>query len=62
MFKENAERKIELKEDLTFMVDRVVYYFYNFDHYNGTDSTKPVETKPWPALSVHIQMYSIADK
>lgn len=62
MFKENAERKIELKEDLTSMVDRMVYYFYNFDYYNGTDSTKPTEAKPWPALSVHIQMYSIADK
>jgi hypothetical protein len=62
MFKENTECKIELKEDLTSMVDRMVYYFYNFDYYNGIDSTKPTEAKPWPALSVHIQMYSIADK
>jgi hypothetical protein len=62
MFKEGAECKIELKEDLTSMVDRMVYYFYNFDYYNGSHSTKMVETKPWPALFVHIQMYSIADK
>jgi hypothetical protein len=62
MFKEGAERKIELMEDLTSMVDRMVYYFYNFDYYNGTDSTRPTEAKPWPALSIHIQMYSIADK
>ena len=62
MFKEGAECKIELKEDLTSMVDRMVYYFYNFDYYNGIDSTKPTEAKPWPALSVHIQMYGIADK
>lgn len=62
MFKEGAECKIELKEDLTSMVDHTVYYFYHFDYYNGVDSTKPTEAKPWPALSVHIQMYSIADK
>jgi hypothetical protein len=62
MFKEGAECKIELKEDLKSMVDRMVYYFYNFDYYNGSDSTKATETKPWPALSVHIQMYGIADK
>jgi len=62
MFKEGAERKIELKEDLTSMVDRMVYYFYNFNYRTGSDSTKPTETKSWPALSVHIQMYSIADK
>lgn len=62
MFKEGAARKIELKEDLTSMVDRMVYYFYNFDYYNGSDSSKPFEAKPWPALSVHIQMYSIAYK
>ena len=62
MFKEGAECKIELKEDLTSMVDRMVYYFYNFDYYSGIDSANPIEAKPWPALSVHIQMYSIADK
>jgi len=39
MFKEGAERKIELKEDLTSMVDRMVYYFYNFDYYTGSDRT-----------------------
>jgi len=62
MFKEGAECKIELKEDLTSMVDRMVYYFYNFDYYNCSDSTNVNEPKPWPALFVHIQMYSIADK
>jgi hypothetical protein len=62
MFKEGAERKIELKEDLTCMVDRMVYYFYNFDYYNGSDSSQPTEPIPWRALSNHIQMYSIADK
>lgn len=62
MFKEGSERKIELKEDLKCMVDRMVYYFYNFDYYNGSDSTKPIEPVPWHALWNHIQMYSIADK
>jgi hypothetical protein len=62
MFKEGSERKIELKEDLTSTVNRMVYYFYNFDYYSGIDSTKPAEAKPLLALSVHIQMYSIADK
>ena len=60
MFKEGAECKIDLKEDLTSMVDRMIYYFYDFDYYSGSDSTKMTET----ALSVlvHIQMYAIADK
>jgi hypothetical protein len=62
MFKEGAERKIELKEDLTSMVDRMVYYFYNFNYRTSSNSTKPAEMIAWPALSVHIQMYSIADK
>lgn len=62
MFKEGAESKIELQEDLSPMVERMVYYFYNFDYYDGSDSTKTTETRPWPGLFVHIQMYSIADK
>ena len=62
MFKEGAERKIELKEDMNCMVDRMVYYFYNFDYYNGENRTKPTEPIPWRALWNHIQMYSIADK
>ena len=62
MFKEGAECKIELKEDRSCMVDRMVYYFYHFDYYNGRDRTQPTEPTPWRALWNHIQMYSIADK
>lgn len=62
MFKEGAECKIELKEDYNCMVDRMVYYFYNFDYYNGRDRAQPTEPTPWRALWDYIQMYSIADK
>jgi hypothetical protein len=37
MFKEGAERKIELKEDQAAMVERMVHFFYNFDYDDGID-------------------------
>jgi hypothetical protein len=38
MFKEGAERKIELKEDQAAMVERMVHFFYNFDYDDGIDN------------------------
>jgi DNA-directed RNA polymerase subunit RPC12/RpoP len=75
MFKEGAERKIELKEDLVSMVDRMVHIFYNFN-YDAYDVLQPVpagkalspgQKQPQPnsnfyALRIHVKMYCIADK
>lgn len=65
MFKEGAEQKIDLKEDQPGMVERMVYYFYNFD-YNcnlsagGDDSQKPPSIAL--QLKTHVHMFCIADK
>jgi hypothetical protein len=48
MFKEGAERKIELKEDQAAMVERMVHFFYNFDYDDGNDKLQPTGRTPLP--------------
>lgn len=63
MFKEGAERKIVLHEDQPGMVERMVYYFYNFDY--ACDNTEGEQRRPLGPvlqLKMHIHMYSTADK
>jgi hypothetical protein len=43
MFREGAERKIELKEDQAGMVERMVHFFYNFD-YDDHDKLRPTDS------------------
>lgn len=63
MFKEGAERKTVLHEDQPGMVERMVYYFYNFDY--ACDNTEGEQKRPLGPvlqLKMHIPMYSTADK
>jgi LSD1 subclass zinc finger protein len=63
MFKEAAENKIELNDDKPSIVERMVYYFYNFDYdWNEEEYAESGLQPSHFEFYIDIRMYAIADK